>query len=76
MAGLHLPDGLTWRELVVVVAATSIGLTLALFAATAVLPLGPLLTETKIGALLTAAGVVVAIVLARLRRIGRFAHPS
>jgi len=74
MAGLHLPDGLTWRELIVVAAATSVGFTLALFAATAVFPLGPLLTEAKIGSLLTAAGVVVAIVLARLLRIGRFSQ--
>jgi NhaA family Na+:H+ antiporter len=74
LAGLHLPDGLTWRELIVVAAASSVGFTLALFAATAVFPLGPLLTEAKIGALLTAAGVLLAIVLARLLRIGRFAH--
>jgi hypothetical protein len=33
--------------------ATSMGFTLALFAATAVFPIGPLLTETKIGALPT-----------------------
>jgi NhaA family Na+:H+ antiporter len=74
LAGLHLPDGLTWRELIVVAAASSVGFTLALFAATAVFPLGPLLTEAKIGALLTAAGVLLAIVLACLLGIGRFAH--
>src|SRR5262249_45737616 len=76
LAGLHLPDGLTWRELIVVAAATSVGFTLALFAATAVFPVGPLLTETKIGALLTAAGVLLTIALARLLHIGRFARDS
>jgi NhaA family Na+:H+ antiporter len=74
LAGLHLPGRLNWRELVVVAFATSVGFTLALFAATAVFPVGPLLTEAKIGALLTAAGVPVAIALARLLRVGRFAH--
>jgi hypothetical protein len=38
--------------------------------------LGPLLGEAKMGALLTAGGALVALTLARLLHVGRFAaHP-
>ena len=42
-AGLHLPLRVGWRELVVVGCTATIGLVFALFFATAVMPLGPLL---------------------------------
>lgn len=75
-AGWHLPHRASWRELVVVAFTTSGGFTLALFAASAVFPLGPLLGEAKIGALLTAGGALVALAAARLLHVGRFAdHP-
>jgi NhaA family Na+:H+ antiporter len=71
--GLHLPSRVGWRELVVVGCTAMIGLFFALFFATAVMPLGPLLLELKMGALVTIAGGAVAFVAARLLRVGRFA---
>lgn len=73
MAGLHLPERLHWRDLIVVAFATSGGFTLALFAATATYAMGPLLGELKVGALLTAAGLLPALGFARWLRVGRFA---
>jgi hypothetical protein len=45
-----------------------------LFFATAVMPLGPVLLEMKMGALITIAGGALAFAVARLLRIGRFAR--
>jgi NhaA family Na+:H+ antiporter len=73
-AGLHLPHRVGWRELVVVGCTASIGLVFALFFATAVMPLGPLLLEMKMGALITIAGSALAFAAARLLRVGRFAR--
>jgi len=70
-AGLRLPERFGWRDVVVVGCASGIGFTVALFFATAAFPSGPLLNETKIGALLSvgSAGVtVLAAVLLRQRR--------
>jgi NhaA family Na+:H+ antiporter len=71
--GLHLPQRVGWRELVVVGWTASVGLVFALFFATAVMPLGPLLLEMKMGALITIAGGALAFVVARLLGVGRFA---
>jgi len=46
-----------------------------LFAAASLLPLGAVLTQIKVGALATAAGAVITLVVARLLRVGRFAAP-
>jgi Na+:H+ antiporter, NhaA family len=73
-AGLHLPHRVGWRELVVVGCTASIGLVFALFFATAVMPLGALLLQMKLGALVTIAGAGVAFAVARLLRVGRFAR--
>ena len=73
-AGLHLPRRLGWRQLVVVAAATSSGFTFALFAATTLLPAGGVLTQIKVGALLTAAGALMTLGIARGLHVGRFAH--
>ena len=73
-AGLHFPRRVGWRELVVVGCTASIGLVFALFFAAAVMPLGPLLLEMKMGALLTVAGSGLAFAAARLLRVGRFAR--
>lgn len=73
-AGLHLPLRVGWRELVVVGCTASIGLVFALFFATAVMPLGALLLELKMGALITIAGGGLAFAVARLLRVGRFAR--
>ena len=72
-AGLHLPRHLGWRELVVVALATSSGFTIALFFATAVVAIGPLLAQVTIGALATGAGSLLALGAARWLHIGRFA---
>ena len=73
-AGLHLPLRVGWRELVVVGCTATIGLVFALFFATAVMPLGILLLELKMGALVTIAGGALAFAAARLLRVGRFAR--
>ena len=73
-AGLHLPLRVGWRELVVVGCTATIGLVFALFFATAVMPLGVLLLEMKMGALVTIAGGGLAFAVARLLRVGRFAR--
>jgi Na+:H+ antiporter, NhaA family len=72
-AGLHLPRRVGWREIVVIAFAASSGFTFALFFAAAVVPIGPTLMETKVGALATVAGTVFAFAAARLLRVGRFA---
>jgi NhaA family Na+:H+ antiporter len=73
-AGLHLPLRVGWRELLVVGCAATIGLVFALFFATAVMPMGPLLLQMKMGALVTIAGGGLAFAVARLLRVGRFAR--
>jgi NhaA family Na+:H+ antiporter len=72
--GLHLPQRVGWRELLVVGCAASIGLVFALFFAAAVMPLGTLLLQMKLGALVTIAGAPVTFVVARMLRVGRFAR--
>jgi Na+:H+ antiporter, NhaA family len=75
-AGLHLPQRVGWRELVVVGCMATIGLVFALFFATAAIPPGPLLLEMKTGALVTIAGGGLAFAMARLLRVGRFARST
>lgn len=70
--GLHLPRGLHWRDLAVVSLATAGGFAFALFFATAVYPLGPILGEVKMGAILSGVGVPLTIAAAWLARVGRF----
>jgi NhaA family Na+:H+ antiporter len=73
-AGLHLPLRVGWRELVVVGCTATIGLVFALFFATAVMPLGAILLEMKMGALVTILGAGLAFAVARLLGVGRFAR--
>jgi NhaA family Na+:H+ antiporter len=70
--GLRLPSQVGWRELFVVAFAASTGFTFGLFFATAVFPIGPVLTELKMGTLLTVAGALVATAVAWLLGAGRF----
>jgi NhaA family Na+:H+ antiporter len=72
--GLHLPRGLHWRDLAVVALATCGGFAFALFAATAVYPMGPILGELKLGAIISGIGVPLTIVAAWLAGVGRFHH--
>jgi NhaA family Na+:H+ antiporter len=71
--GLHMPRGLHWRDVVVVALATCGGFAFALFFATAVFPIGPLLGELKIGAIVSGIGVPIAYGVAWMLRAGRFA---
>jgi Na+:H+ antiporter, NhaA family len=61
-----------WRDLVVIALIGSVGLVFALFLSTSVFPVGPLLAETKLGAIATLVGGVIAVGAARLLRVGRF----
>jgi NhaA family Na+:H+ antiporter len=68
LVGARLPDGLRLPDLLVVGAAAAIGFTVALFFATAAFPPGPLLAETKMGALLSFGAAPLALLAARLLR--------
>jgi Na+:H+ antiporter, NhaA family len=68
LLGLHLPKRMQWRELIVAALATSSGFTFALFFSTSLFPIGPVLNQIKLGALLTALGAVLAIGAAWLLR--------
>ena len=72
MAGLHLPRHVTWRHLVVIALLTTVGFTMALFFATVAVGAGPVLSELKMGALLTLAGAAGAWAAAWLLHVGRF----
>jgi NhaA family Na+:H+ antiporter len=73
LAGLHLPAQVNWRHLVVLGLASAMGFTMALFFATATLGPGLLLSELKMGALLSVGAGALAAAAARLLRVGRFA---
>ena len=74
--GLHLPFHVGWRELVVVGFLATIGFTMALFFATVSVGPGAVLSELKMGALLTVTGGLLAMTAARLLQVGRFAPPA
>jgi NhaA family Na+:H+ antiporter len=74
LAGLHLPKRMGWRELLVVALATSSGFTFALFFATGLFPMGPTLSQIKMGALLTVIGALLAFAAARLLHVGHRAR--
>ena len=74
VAGLQMPTGVTWRDLTVLGVVAAIGFTVALFFTTAAFPLGELLDQTKMGALLSFSAAIVAVVAAVLLRVGRMAR--
>jgi NhaA family Na+:H+ antiporter len=74
--GLHLASGIGWRELTVIGLIASVGFTVALFFATGSVGPGPTLSAIKMGALVSAAGIFVALGAARLLHAGRFADPA
>lgn len=72
-AGLHKPDGVSWRDMLVVGIIAGTGFTVALFFATAAFPPGRLLDEAKMGALLSFSASILAIAAALSLRVGRYA---
>ena len=73
--GAALPSGMDRRDLFVVGCVAGIGFTMALFFCTAAFPEGPLLDQTKIGALLSFGAAPLACGAAWGLRAGRFARP-
>ena len=71
-SGLHMPRSPLARP-VPLGFISAAGFTMALFFATATVGAGQVLSELKIGAILSVAGCVAAIGAARLLRAGRFA---
>jgi len=61
-----------WPDLVVISLIASVGSVFALFLSTTVFPDGPLLTEVKLGAIATVAGVPLAAAAARALGVARF----
>jgi NhaA family Na+:H+ antiporter len=72
--GLRRTINVGWRETAVIGCIASIGLTMALYFSTAVLPLGPLLLQLRVGALLSVAASAVAFGMAWGLGVGRFAR--
>ena len=70
---MPLPRG--WRDVLVVGLIASTGFSFALFVATGLLPVGALLTQTRMGALTTLLGSVLAVTAASILRVGRFMSP-
>jgi NhaA family Na+:H+ antiporter len=71
-ARLHLPHGVGWRELIVIGLAAANGFSVGLFFCAELLAPGQLRSETSMGVLLTLAAAPLALVVARLLRVGRF----
>jgi Na+:H+ antiporter, NhaA family len=76
LAGLHLPPRVGWRELLVGGLIAAMGFTVGLFFCDALLPPGQLRSEMRMGVLLSLAGAPLALVAARLLRVGRFSEDS
>jgi NhaA family Na+:H+ antiporter len=74
--GLKRTIHVGWRETAVIGCIASIGLTMALYFSTAVLPLGPLLLQLRVGALLSVAASAVAFGMAWGLGVGRFARQT
>ena len=72
--GLHLPAGIGWRDLTILGVVASVGFTVALVFATVAIGAGPTLSGIKMGALVSVAGVFVALGAALVLRRGRFAY--
>jgi Na+:H+ antiporter, NhaA family len=69
LAGLQKPAGVTWRDMTVLGMLAGVGFTVGLFFATASFAPGPLLDQTKMGALFSLLSAVLAVLLAGALRI-------
>jgi len=72
LAGLHLPHRVGWRELLVGGLIAAMGFSVGLFFCDALLPPGQLRSEMRMGVVLSLVGAPLALVAARLLRVGRF----
>jgi len=72
LAGLHRPPKVGWRELLVGGLIAAMGFSVGLFFCDALLPPGQLRSEMRMGVLLSLAGAPLALVAAKLLRVGRF----
>lgn len=72
-AGLHLPPRVAGRDIVLVAIVASTSFTFGLFFASAIFPVGSLLIQTRMGAMVALAGAVIAFGAARALHVGRFA---
>ena len=70
LLGGRLPEGLRVADVAIVGIVASIGFTVSLFFATAAFSEGPALAQTKMGALLSFAAAPLALVVARMVRVG------
>jgi NhaA family Na+:H+ antiporter len=71
--GLPLPRGTGWKEAVVAALASAPTAVFGVLFAVSIFPVGPLLVQTKLGAIATILGLLPAFVAARLLSVGRFA---
>ena len=69
-AGLRRPEGLAWRELLVLGIAAGIGFTVSLFFATAAFSAGATQDEAKLGAMLSVGAAVLALAAAQMLGAG------
>jgi NhaA family Na+:H+ antiporter len=73
-AGLHLPHRLEWRDLIPIALSAAIGLGVGLFFCAALLSPGQLRSEISMGVLLTSLGLPLALIVAKLLGVGRYAR--
>jgi len=74
LMGLHLPNRVGWRDLSVAGLLAAMGFSVGLFFSAVLVPPGQLRSELSMGVLLSLAGGPLAVVFARLMRVGRFAR--
>jgi NhaA family Na+:H+ antiporter len=72
--GLHLPNRVRTRELIVVGLSAAIGFSVGLFFSSVLLPPGQLRSEISMGVLMTLAAAPLAVISAKMLRVGRFAQ--
>jgi NhaA family Na+:H+ antiporter len=73
LAGFKLPRRTGWKEAVVAALASAPTAVYGVLMAVSIFPVGPLLVQTKLGAIATVIGLLPAFAAARLLSVGRFA---
>jgi NhaA family Na+:H+ antiporter len=74
LAGFRLPHHLSWRDVIVIGCCATVGFSVGLFFCAALIPPGQIRSEVSMGVLLTLAGLPLALIVARLLGVGRFAR--